>query len=135
MKGGPLLIKVKTSGNFSSMQKFLKRANLIRVEKILNRYGRYGCQQLAAATPVDSGKTAASWTYEVVQKDGAYDLVFLNTNTNKYVNIAIILQTGHATGTGGYVKGQDYINPVLKPIFDALADQVWKEVTGYGTFY
>ena len=117
------------------MQKFLKRANLIRVEKILNRYGRYGCQRLAAATPVDSGKTAASWTYEVVQKDGAYDLVFLNTNTNKYVNIAIILQTGHATGTGGYVKGQDYINPVLKPIFDALADQVWKEVTGYGTFY
>lgn len=129
------MIKVKTSGNFSSMQKFLKRANLMRVEKILNRYGRYGCQRLAAATPVDSGKTAASWTYEVVQKDGAYDLVFLNTNTNKYVNIAIILQTGHATGTGGYVKGQDYINPVLKPIFDALADQVWKEVTGYGTFY
>lgn len=129
------MIKVKTSGNFSSMQKFLKRANLMRVEKILNRYGRYGCQRLAAATPVDSGKTAASWTYEVVQKDGAYDLVFLNTNTNKYVNIAIILQTGHATGTGGYVKGQDYINPVLKPIFDAIADQVWKEVTGYGTFY
>lgn len=124
------MIKVKTSGNFSSIQKFLKRANLIRVEKILNRYGRYGCQRLAAATPVDSGKTAASWTYEVVKKDGAYDLVFLNTNTNKYVNIAIILQTGHATGTGGYVKGQDYINPVLKPIFDALADQVWKEVTG-----
>lgn len=129
------MIKVKTSGNFSSMQKFLKRANLMRVEKILNRYGRYGCQRLAAATPVDSGKTAASWTYEVVQKDGAYDLVFLNTNTNKYVNIAIILQTGHATGTGGYVKGQDYINPVLKPIFDAIADRVWKEVTGYGTFY
>lgn len=129
------MIKVKTSGSFSNMQKFLKRANLMRVEKILNRYGRYGCQRLAAATPVDSGKTAASWTYEVVQKDGAYDLVFLNTNTNKYVNIAIILQTGHATGTGGYVKGQDYINPVLKPIFDALADQVWKEVTGYGTFY
>ena len=129
------MIKVKTSGSFSNMQKFLKRANLIRVEKILNRYGRYGCQRLAAATPVDRGKTAASWTYEVVQKDGAYDLVFLNTNTNKYVNIAIILQTGHATGTGGYVKGQDYINPVLKPIFDALADQVWKEVTGYGTFY
>lgn len=129
------MIKVKTSGNFSNMQKFLKRANLMRVEKILNRYGRYGCQRLAAATPVDSGKTAASWTYEVVQKDGAYDLVFLNTNTNKYVNIAIILQTGHATGTGGYVKGQDYINPVLKPIFDAIADQVWKEVTGYGTFY
>lgn len=124
------MIKVKTSGNFSSIQKFLKRANLIRVEKILNRYGRYGCQRLAAATPVDSGKTAASWTYEVVKKDGAYDLVFLNTNTNKYVNIAIILQTGHATGTGGYVKGQDYINPVLKPIFDSIADQVWKEVTG-----
>ena len=124
------MIKVKTSGSFSNMQKFLKRANLMRVEKILNRYGRYGCQRLAAATPVDSGKTAASWTYEVVQKDGAYDLVFLNTNTNKYVNIAIILQTGHATGTGGYVKGQDYINPVLKPIFDSIADQVWKEVTG-----
>ena len=72
------MIKVKTSGNFSSMQKFLKRANLIRVEKILNRYGRYGCQRLAAATPVDSGETAASWTYEVVKNDGAYDLVFLN---------------------------------------------------------
>lgn len=124
------MIKVKTSGSFSNMQKFLKRANLMRVEKILNRYGRYGCQRLAAATPVDSGKTAASWTYEVVQKDGAYDLVFLNTHTNKGVNIAIILQYGHGTGTGGYVKGQDYINPVLKPIFDSIADQVWKEVTG-----
>lgn len=124
------MIKVKTSGNFSVMQKFLKRANLTRVDEILNRYGRYGCERLAAATPVDSGETAASWTYEIVKKDGSYDLVFLNTHTNKGVNIAIILQYGHGTGTGGYVKGQDYINPVLKPIFDSIADQVWKEVTG-----
>ena len=88
-----------------------------------------GVDALAAATPVDTGKTAASWTYEIEKKNGSYSIVWLNTNVNKYVNIALILQYGHGTRNGGYVKGRDYINPAIQPIFDKIAEDAWREVT------
>lgn len=97
--------------------------------KVLERYGKKGVAALAAATPKDTGKTASSWSYEISEGKDTLSLTWKNTNINDGVNIAIILQYGHGTRNGGYVRGVDYINPALKPIFDELADAAWKEVT------
>ena len=83
---------------------------------------------LASATPVDSGLTASSWSYEITNKNGTATISFRNSNIQNGVPIAIILQYGHATGTGGWVEGRDYINPAIQPIFDQIANDAWKEV-------
>lgn len=88
-----------------------------------------GVIALQTATPVDSGQTAMSWGYEIVIKEGACTITWLNSHVEGEINVAIILQYGHGTGTGGYVAGRDYINPALKPIFDEIADSVWRKVT------
>lgn len=122
-------VQFRHRGNFNKTERFLnfiKRASYLNA---LDRYGQMGVEALAASTPVDSGKTAASWTYEIERTDKYTRITWLNTNVNKHVNVAIILQYGHGTGTGGYVQGRDYINPAMKPIFDNIADKVWREVT------
>lgn len=95
---------------------------------VLDKYGRMGVAALKAATPVDTGLTSQSWYYEINRKDGSVSLEFKNSNVVDHVNIAIILQYGHATGNGGYVQGVDYINPALEPVFEKLANDAWKEV-------
>lgn len=94
----------------------------------LDKYGRIGVAALKAATPVDTGLTSQSWYYEINREKGSVSLEFKNSNVVDHVNIAIILQYGHATGNGGYVQGVDYINPALKPVFEKLANDAWKEV-------
>ena len=96
---------------------------------ILDKYGREGVNALSSATPVESGVTAASWYYEIEHSSGSAAIQFYNSNVNKGVPIAIILQYGHGTGTGGWVQGRDYINPAIQPLFDKMAEEVWKEVT------
>jgi hypothetical protein len=95
----------------------------------LNKYGQEGVQALSQATPQDTGKTAGSWTYEIEKTPTSYAIIWSNTNVVNGVPIAILLQVGHATATGGYVAGRDYINPALRPVFDRMAADVWKEVT------
>jgi len=113
----------------SKTEDFLKKAKDLKIEAVLNKYGAMGVQALASATPIDSGKTASSWGYEIEQKGKSWSIHWTNDNINQNVNIAIILQYGHGTGTGGYVAGQDYINPAIAPIFQAIADEAWKEIT------
>lgn len=123
------MIKFKHRGNFKKTERFF---NAVKGEKYLNcleQYGQEGVQALSALTPVDSGKTANSWTFEIERTDDRTIISWINTNVNDHVNIALILQYGHATGTGGYVKGIDYINPAMRPIFESIADRAWKEVT------
>lgn len=96
---------------------------------ILNRYGRAGVSALEAATPIDSMQTARSWRYEIEQGPRSFSLVFYNDHVVDGVPVAVLIQYGHGTGTGGYVPARDYINPALRPIFDRLADEVWKAVT------
>lgn len=124
------MISVKTKGEFKNTEKFLERAKKIDLRRILTRYGEMGVAALSAATPVDTGKTASSWGYRVEISKGTSSVVWTNSNVNKGVNIAIILQYGHGTRNGGYVEGRDYINPALAPIFEDLASDAWKEVTG-----
>lgn len=123
------IIEIKSSGSFRNTDRWFNKMSRPDVWVTLNSYGRQGVAALAAATPLDSGNTANSWTYEVEITRTRTTLTWLNTNTVNGVNIAIILQYGHGTGTGGYVAGRDYINPAIKPIFDDIANGVWKEVT------
>lgn len=123
------MIRITHKGNFDRTEKFFMSAEKMQIRNILDRYGREGVNALASATPIESGETADSWGYEVEMSDGSYVIYWTNSNMNKGVSIALILQYGHGTGTGGYVQGRDYINPAIKPVFDALADAAWKEVT------
>jgi hypothetical protein len=122
------MISVTSSGSFT-VDAFLAKLSKGDLFATLNRYGAMGVDALASATPVDSHLTASSWTYKVVKKKGFYAIYWNNTNMADGVPIAIILQYGHATGTGGWVEGRDYINPAIQPLFDQMADEAWKQVT------
>lgn len=123
------MIKFRHKGDFSKLNKFLEKAKEAVHLGDLNKYGRAGVAALSSATPRDSGVTADSWSYEIKRENGAITISFNNSNINDGVPIAIILQYGHGTGSGGWVQGRDYINPAIQPIFDQIADEAWKEVT------
>lgn len=121
-------IRFEHKGNFKNIENLLtakRRENLIRK---LNELGEKGCAALREATPKDTGKTSESWYYEIQESKDSMSVRFLNSNVNKHVNIAIILQYGHGTRNGGYVQGRDYINPALHPLFESFANSAWKEV-------
>ena len=124
------MIKVRTKGDFKNTELFLKKYTDSRyIIPILEKYGEKGVDLLADATPLDSGLTASSWDYEVESDgNGKYTIQFTNSNISDGVNIAIILQYGHGTRNGGYVVGQDYINPTLKSVFEEMRDELIKEV-------
>ena len=119
--------KVRHEG--SDMDKFLAPLKQLHLAEILNKYAQVGKLALSAATPKDSGKTASSWGYEIEKDATGYSIHWTNDNINKGVNIAVILQYGHGTGTGGYVQATDYINPAMLPIFEQIANDAWNEVT------
>ena len=123
------MIRIKHKGDFRNTERFFGTAVKATPRQILERYGRAGVIALASATPMESGETAAAWDFEIIENSNGFSIFWTNANINKGVNIAVILQYGHGTGTGGYVEGIDYINPALRPIFDQLADEAWREVT------
>ena len=123
------MITFRQKGDFSKLSRYLERAKEAARIGVLDKYGREGGSALASATPVESGKTAGSWYYEIKRQNGSVSIIFKNSNINKGVPIAIVLQYGHGTGTGGWVEGRDYINPAIQPIFDRIADEAWREVT------
>lgn len=122
------MFKITNQGDFSRTFKFLEKVKKLNTKRILEKYAKEGVTALANATPVDSGLTANSWTYEISISGESATINWVNTNVNKGVNIAVILQYGHGTGTGGYVQGIDYINPAMRPIFDRIAQEAWMEV-------
>lgn len=123
------MISIRVKGSFSNTERFLKKASKPSYRDILTKYAEMGVNALSAATPVRSGETASSWSYEIEDTGSGYNIVWKNSHINNGVNIAIILQYGHGTGTGGYVQGIDYINPALHDIFDGMANDAWKEIT------
>ena len=123
------MIKITQSGSFKNTDRFLKNVSKVDYRSVLNRYGQEGVDALSNATPVDSGETSYSWTYEVTYKNGQYKLEWYNTHMAGSAPVAILIQYGHATRNGGYVEGIDFINPALKPIFEKMANDAWKEVT------
>lgn len=122
------MITVRQRGDFKKTEKFLKKSFGKDYRSVLEKYAQRGVAALSAATPVDTGLTAASWGYEIIQNDSRISIIWTNSNVQRGVNIAVILQYGHGTRNGGWVEGRDYINPALRPIFDNLAEDAWKEV-------
>lgn len=124
-------IKVKTSGSFDHTRAFLERIRNRDQFKVLDKYGPIGVAALRQATPKESAATAAGWYYEIVRRPGYYSIHWLNNHIVNPGNIpvAVLIQYGHATRQGGYVQGVDYINPALRPIFDQIANDMWREVT------
>lgn len=121
-------ITVSASGDFKNLERFLKNASRRNYRRLLDEYGRKGVDALSMATPVDSGITASSWSYDISETSNGFEINWSNSNVNDGVNIAIILQYGHGTGTGGYVQGRDYINPALQSVFDGFVDDLTKVV-------
>lgn len=122
------MIGFKTSGSFKNTEDFLKRMNKGDIFSDLSKYGQRGVDALANATPEDTGETADSWRFEVRHKKGEHGIHFFNNHVVDGRPIAILIQYGHGTGTGGYVQGRDYINPAIRPIFDQLLEDIWKQV-------
>ena len=122
-------ISVRQKGNFSKLTRYLIQAKESIKRFDLDKFGKEGVAALSSATPVDSGKTANSWYYEIENKNGSATITFYNSNIQNGIPIAIILQYGHGTRNGGWVQGRDYINPAIQPIFDKIAEKAWKEVT------
>lgn len=123
------MLTFKVTGSFKKTESFLNSVAKLDVVGTLRAYGQRGVHALALHTPVESGLTAASWGYEVTAKSGTYTIIWTNSDVENGFPVAIMLQYGYGTGTGGYVQGRDYINPAIKPIFDEIADEVWKAVT------
>lgn len=125
------MITVTAGGNFKNTETLLRKASNINLRPILEEYGRLGVDALARNTPVDTGKTAKSWDYEIVYGKNEVKLIWVNDNMaeDTDIPIAMLIQYGHATKNGGYVTGVDYINPALTKLFDKMADKAWREVS------
>ena len=123
------MISFRQKGDFSKLSSYLERAKEAAKLGVLDKYGAQGVAALSSATPVDTGLTANSWSYKIERGNGSVSIVFDNSNIQNGVPIAIILQYGHGTGTGGWVEGRDYINPAIQPVFDQIAESAWEEVT------
>lgn len=122
-------ITVSSKGDFSKVNTYFERLKEKIKIGILDKYGRAGVSALASATPIETGLAASSWTYEIERGGGFARIIFSNTDIENGFPVAIMLQYGHGTGTGGWVEGRDYINPAIQPIFDKIADEAWREVT------
>lgn len=124
------MIRIEHKGNFNNTEKFFKGIKARKIFSELDQYGKLGVIALAMNTPVDTGKTASSWSYEIRSDGGNVSICWTNDNTTKTgIPIVILLQYGHGTRNGGYVKGRDFINPAIQPVFDEIAENVWKEIT------
>jgi len=123
------MITITQKGSFNKTEQYLRRLKDAERLTVLNKYGSLGVNALSNATPLESGLTAASWSFTVVQRPGYYSIRWHNSHVEDGVPIAVILQYGHGTGTGGYVQGRDYIMPAIRPIFDQIVAEAWREVT------
>lgn len=123
------MITFRHKGSFKNIERFLDKMQKKEFFQKLNQYGRRGVDALSSVTPVDSGRTASSWNYKIHRSKELVEIVWTNSNVVDGVPIVILLQYGHATGNGGYVQGYDFINPAIRPIFDEIEKDLWKEVT------
>ena len=122
------IISVTQKGNFKKTNRFLHGLIGFHYDRKLKLFGERGVDALRAATPKDSGETAKAWSYEITKEPGRTSIYWRNSHVVNGTNIAIILQYGHATRNGGFVEGIDYINPAIRPIFEEMAREAWKEV-------
>jgi hypothetical protein len=123
------MITITEKGSFNNTERYLRKLSKLELERVLNKYGALGVNALSNATPLETGLTAHSWYYKIVARPGYYSIRWYNSHVEDGRPIAILLQYGHGTRTGGYVQGRNYIMPAVRPIFDAIAEEAWREVT------
>lgn len=123
------MLTVRQKGDYEKLTRYLVDMKKVGTKRDLRKYGEQGVAALMSATPVDTGLTASSWYYKIEDGKDTTSITFYNSNVQNGIPIAIILQHGHGTGTGGWVEGRDYINPAIQPIFDEIVNNAWKEVT------
>lgn len=123
------MISFTSRGSFDRTEKFLTKLSTFDFRRVIESGARDGVKALAAATPVDSGLSSDSWDYKISGGRSGITIVWTNSDVENGFPVAIMLQYGYGTGTGGYVQGRDYINPAIRPIFDQIAERVWKAVT------
>lgn len=124
-------IKFTQEGDFKHIEAFLKNNSKSDLRSILDRYGQEGVRALSAATPKDTGKTAASWYYDISVTKKGVSITWRNSNIPKTIPIVLLIEYGHANQNGTYIEGHPFIGEAIKPIFDKLSRDVWKEVTGH----
>jgi hypothetical protein len=122
------MLSISSSGSLKNTQSFLEKASRAAIMGVLQSSGKEGVAALSSATPRDSGRAASSWGFEVSKAGGVYTITWTNSDVENGFPVAIMLQYGHGTGTGGYISGRDFINPAMRPVFDRIADRVWKAV-------
>ena len=120
----------KSTGSFRGLEDSLKKMQKLSALDMLEHYGQAGVDALSAATPYEDGTTASAWSYEVKRDATSWSIIWSNSNMAGPTPVAVLLQMGHGTGTGGWVEGRDFINPALKPILDQMTAEGWKVVTG-----
>lgn len=123
------MISVSSEGSFDSTEKFLRKMSTLNVDNILNSEAQKGVAALSKATPQDSGRAAISWGYRIEKTNNSVTISWTNSDVENGFPVALMIQYGHGTGTGGYIQGKDYINPAMRPVFDSIAETVWKAVT------
>lgn len=124
------MISIKVSGNFDNTLDWLDKLSKKKdIYSIIDKHAKNGVAALSSATPVNTGVTASSWGYDIIQKDDNYQLVFKNSNVSDGIPVVILIRYGHATKNGGYISGNDFLSPVVNDIFNDMAESIWKEVT------
>lgn len=123
------MFSFSSTGDWSKTEQFLRKMQKLNVDAVLQSAGAKGAAALGKATPRDSGLAANSWTYTIKKSSGGIEIDWTNTDVESGFKVALMIQYGHGTGTGGYIQGRDYINPAMRPIFDEIAETVWKAVT------
>lgn len=124
-----MTISASSSGSWDDTESWLKKMSQgPSIFSELEHFGQAGVAALSAATPRESGETAGAWFYEIIQDKDSWSIVWGNNHVEDGRQIAVLLQYGHGTRTGGYVQGQDYMNPALQPIFDQAVADGWKVV-------
>ncbi len=123
------MIKFSSRGGFDNTERFLKRSKEADYRRILEKYALEGVQVLGSATPEDTGQTSESWSYQIVKTNKGFKIHWLNDNVRDGVPIVILLQYGHGTRSGTFIEGRDFINPVMRPLFEKISENLWKEAS------
>lgn len=123
------MISFKHRGNFKNLERFLHDVQHSDLDAVLKHYGELGVEALRDSTPVDTGLTANSWYYTIEKTRSGVSITWSNSNRSDGIPIVVLIQYGHALPSGAYVPPNDFINPAIKPIFDEIVENLWREVS------